>query len=119
MSINANVRNVLIVLAIAAVIALVPGGGTTANVVIQAISLIFLVSIVWVASIMYREHRTALYSLGDGRRAVLYAAVGVLALTLTGTARLWGTSAGSVAWLLLVGASVYAAGAVLWAARRY
>jgi hypothetical protein len=119
MSINANVRNVIIVLAIAAVVALVPGGGTTANVVIQAVSLIFLASIVWVGSIMYREHRTALYSLGDGRRAILYAAAGVLAVTLTGTAQLWRTSAGSVAWLVLVGASIYAACAVLWAARKY
>jgi hypothetical protein len=119
MSINANVRNVVIVLAIAAVVALVPGGGTTANVVIQAISLLFLVSIVWVASIMYREHRSALYSLGDGRRAVLYAALGVLAVTVTATPQLWRTSAGSVAWLVLVGAAVYAACAVLWAARKY
>jgi hypothetical protein len=119
MRINANVRNVLIVLAIAAVVALAPGGGTAGNVVIQAISLIFLASLVWVASIMYREHRTALYSLGEGRRAVLYAALGVLAITLTATARLWRTSAGSVAWLVLVGASVYAAGAIIWAARKY
>lgn len=119
MSINANVRNVVIVLALAAVVALLPGGGTTANVVLQAISLIFLVAIIWVAAIMYREHRTALYALGDGRRAALYAALGVLALTLTATAQLWRTSAGSVAWLVLVGASVYTGGAVIWAARKF
>ncbi len=119
MSINANVRNVLIVLAIAAVVALAPGGGTTANVVIQAVSLIFLAALLWVASIMYREHRGALYALGERRRAALYAAAAVLALTLTGTAMLWRTSAGSVAWLVLVGASVYTGGAVIWAARKY
>jgi multisubunit Na+/H+ antiporter MnhB subunit len=119
MSINANVRNVLIVLAIAAVVALAPGGGTTANVVIQAVSLIFLAALIWVASIMYREHRNALYALGEGRRAALYAAAAVLALTLTGTAMLWRTSAGSVAWLVLVGASIYTGGAVIWAARKY
>ena len=119
MSINTNVRNVLIVLAIAAVVALVPGGGTTANVVIQAVSLIFLASIVWVASIMYRQHHAALYSMGEGKRAALYAAVGVLAITLTATPQLWLTSAGSVTWLVLVGASVYTGFAVVWAARKY
>lgn len=119
MSINPNVRNVLIVVAIAAVVALVPGGGTTANVVIQAVSLIFLAALLWVASIMYREHRTTLYSLGEGRRAALYAAVAVLAVTLTATAQLWRTSAGSVAWLVLIGASIYTGGAVIWAARKY
>ena len=107
MRINANVRNVLIVLALAAVVALVPGGGTTANAVIQAVSLLFLGAIIWVGAIMYREHRSA-----------LYAAVAVLAVTLTATAQLWRTSAGSVAWLVLVGASIYTGGAVIWAARK-
>ena len=40
-------------------------------------------------------------------------------MTLTATHRLWDTPAGSVAWLVLVGASVYAGCAVIWAARRY
>jgi hypothetical protein len=119
MSINANVRNVVIVLAIAAVIALVPGGGSTASVIIQALSLAFLAAILWVAALMYREHRTTLYSLGDRRRGLLYAAVAVLAVTLTATPQLWQTSAGSVAWLLFVGGSVYAGVTVILAARRY
>lgn len=119
MTINPNVRNVLIVLTIAAVVAIAPGGGTTAGVVIQFVSLAFLASILWVASIMYREHRIALFSLGDRRRAILYGAAGVLAITLTGTHRLWSSPSGSVAWLVLVGGSVYAGVAVIWAARKY
>lgn len=119
MRINANARNIVIVLAIAAVIALVPGGGTTANVIIQAISLAFLAAIAWVALQMYREHRTTLYSFGDRRRAALYAAAAVLAVTLTATARLWQSPAGSVAWLILLGGAVYTGGAVIWAARKY
>ena len=39
---NTTVRNVLIVLAIAAVVALVQGGVTAANVAIQAVTLAFL-----------------------------------------------------------------------------
>ena len=46
-------------------------------------------------------------------------AVGVLAVTLTATHRLWASPAGSIAWLVLVGASVYVGFAVVWAARRY
>jgi hypothetical protein len=119
MKINANVRNVLIIVLIAAVVAIAPGGGTGANVVVQAVSLFFLAAIAWVASIMYRQYRTELYSLGDGRRAALYVAVGVAAVTLTATARLWSTSAGSVAWLVLMGAAIYTTFAVVWAARKY
>ena len=112
-------RNVAIIAAIAAVVAFLPGGGRGASVLIAAISLAFLASIGWVAAIMYRERRTSLYGLGDTRRGALYAAAGVLAITLTATSRMWSTPTGSVAWLLLVGAAVYVVVAVVIAARRY
>jgi hypothetical protein len=119
MSFNvAAVRNAAIILAIAAVVAFVPGGGTSASVVVVAISLAFLASLGWVMMVLYREHRTSLYSLGN-RRAALYAAGGVLAITLTATSRLTSSSLGSVAWLLLVGAAVYVLVAVVISARRY
>ncbi|MBV9839068.1 MAG: hypothetical protein JO156_13190 [Solirubrobacterales bacterium] len=116
---NANVRNLLIVLAIAALVALVPGGGTGANVALQAASVAFLAALAWFASILYRQHRLELDSLGDRRRAALYISLGVATVTLTATPRLWHTSAGSVAWLVLMGAAVYTVVAVVWSARRY
>ena len=85
----------------------------------QAVSLAFLASLAWFASVMYRQHRVTLYSLGDGRRAILYVAAGVATLTLTGTSRLWKSGAGEVAWLVLLGGAIYAAFAVIWAARKY
>ena len=50
-------------LAIAAMVAILPGGGTGANVVLHAVSLIFLAALAWVAAIIYREHRSSLYLL--------------------------------------------------------
>jgi hypothetical protein len=116
---NKNVRNVLIVLVIAALVALLPGGGSGANVALQAVSLAFLAALAWVAGIMYREHRVALYSLGDTRRAILYGAVAVATLTLTATSQMWSTAAGEIAWLALLIACVYAVVAVVLRARRY
>jgi hypothetical protein len=116
---NTTIRNILIVLAIAAVVALVQGGVTAANVAIQAVTLAFLGTIVWFAALTYRERRVSLYSLGDGRRALLYVAAGVATLTLTGTSKLWASGAGSVAWLLLLAGSAYAMFAVIWSARKY
>src|SRR5947209_8590085 len=101
MTINKNVRNVLIVLGIAALIVLLPGGGKGANVAIQAVSLAFLASLAWIASLMYREHRVALYALGDQRRAIVYVAAGVATLTLTATHRMWSTGTGTIVWFLL------------------
>jgi hypothetical protein len=61
----------------------------------------------------------ALYSLGDSRRAGLYAAVAVAVLTLTATSRLFATSAGVLVWLVLIGAAAYTVIAIVWAARSY
>jgi hypothetical protein len=115
----ATARNIVIILVIAALVVLIPGGGTGASTAMQALYLIFLATLVWFAVVMYRQHRVALYSLGDGRRAILYVAIGVAALTLTATSRLWSTGAGSVAWLLLMGAAIYAVVAIVWSARKY
>lgn len=115
----ATARNILIILAIAALIVLVPGGGTGASVAGQTVWVAFLATLGWFAVIMYRQHRVAIYSLGDRRRAIVYVALGVATLTLTGTSRMWNTSAGSVAWLVLMGAAVYAVIAVVISARRY
>lgn len=112
-------RNILIVLVIAALVVIVPGGGTGASVATQAVSIVFLGALGWFASIMYRQHRVDLYSLGDRRRGALYAAVGVGTLALTATSRMWATSGGSVAWLLLVGGAAYTVFAVVWSARKY
>jgi hypothetical protein len=117
--VNKNVRNIAIVLVLAALVVLIPGGGKGANVAIQAVSLAFLASIGWVASLMYRQHRLELYALGDAKRAVLYIAAGVATLTLTATTRLFSTAGGEIAWLVLLGAAVYAGFAVVWSARKY
>ena len=112
-------RNVAIVLAIAALVVLVPGGGTGATFALQAVSLLFLAVIGWFGYVSYRQHRFSLYALGDRRRAVLYGSIGLVVLTLTATSRLFTTTAGRVVWLLLLVAAAYAAFAVVWSARKY
>lgn len=115
----ATARNILIILAIAALVVLLPGGGTGANVALQALYLTFLATLGWFGVVMYRQHRSELYSLGDRRRAIVYAALVVAAVTLTGTSRLWRTGAGSVVWLVLIAGAVYAVAAIAWSARKY
>jgi TRAP-type C4-dicarboxylate transport system permease small subunit len=107
------------VLLIALLVDVVPGGGTAASVVGQAVLLAFLASLGWFAMIMYRQNRTSIYGLGDTRRAIVYVAVGVAVVTLTATSRLWRSPAGEVAWLVLLGGAIYAVVAVVVAARRY
>jgi hypothetical protein len=113
-----TLRNIGIILLIAAIVVFVPGGGTGANVVTQAVSLAFLATLGWFAFIMYRQHRYSLWSLGDRSRIVLYVAVGIAAVTLTATSEMWRTPLGSVAWLLLIGCAIYSVVAVVLSARR-
>jgi hypothetical protein len=115
----AAARNIAIILAIAALVDVIPGGGTGASVALQAVYLVFIATLGWFAALMYRQRRSSLYSLGERRRALLYAAIAVGAVVLTGTTRMWQTSAGQVAWLILLGVAVYAIIAIFWSARRY
>lgn len=112
-------RNVVIILAIAALADFIPGGGTGASITLQAIYLVFLATIGWFAVLMYRQHRLTLYALGDRRRALLYVSAALAVVVLTGTTRMWQSSLGQVAWLVLLGAAVYAMIAIFWTARRY
>jgi hypothetical protein len=119
MKINTTVRNWLIILAIAALVVVVPAGGTVAKVALEVVSIAFLATIAWVSARMYREHRMTLYALGDRRRAVVYVAVGVVALTLTASPRMLVGGPLTVLWLLLIAGGAYAVFAVFRAARRY
>jgi hypothetical protein len=104
---------------LAALVVLIPGGGQGANIAIQLVSLAFLGGLGWIAYLMYRQHRADLYGLGDTKRATLYIAAAVVALTLTATSRLWSTPGGEIVWFALLVAAVYAGFAVIWSARRY
>jgi hypothetical protein len=113
-------RNIVIVLAVTAVVVYAPGGGTASQIIIQAVWIAFLAAMAWFALIMYRQHRVSLYSVGDGRRTALYVAVGVAVLALTARTRLWNVGgAGVLVWCILIIAAVYTVIAIVWAARSY
>lgn len=114
-----TVRNVLIILALAAVVVYVPGGGTGGAVVGQALSIVFLGTLAWLAIRLYREHRVAIFSLGERIRAVGYGSVALAVLAVTATPRLWGSGAGTLAWFVLVGLAAAGAFAVVRAAQQY
>jgi hypothetical protein len=101
------VRNVVIILALAAGVDLLPGGGNASQAILEALVVIMLGSIAYLAMRLYRERRTELYSLGDRNRLVLYASFGLITITVVATDRLWNTGIGTIAWFALIGAAVY------------
>lgn len=114
-----TLRNVLIILALAAVVMLVPGGGNASAAILQVLVIAMLGSIGWFAVRLYREHRSDIYALGDRNRGILYASAGLVAITVTATDRLWETGPGTVVWIALLALAGWGVYVVFRASREY
>ena len=112
-------RNVAIVLLLAAAIAFIPGGGTTAALVGAILSTLIMVSLVFFAYRFYREHRLELDGLGDRWRGLLYGAIGVVVLALAALPRLRDSSGGTLIVVALLAGAAYAFYAVWRHYREY
>ncbi len=82
-------RNVAIVLAIAAAVYFIPGGGRAASTFEAALWVAFGLGIGYFALRMYREHHIALYGLGDRHRGLLYGAVALGVFVWVVRERMW------------------------------
>jgi hypothetical protein len=114
-----NLRNVAIILVIAAAVDLLPGGGRAAATFTAALWVAFGLGIALIGLRLYREHRVAIYSLGDAHRALFYGGIALGAFLWAGRVRMWQTSLGELLWWVLAGAVVYAAIEVVRRARSY
>jgi TRAP-type C4-dicarboxylate transport system permease small subunit len=112
-------RNIAILLVIAAVVAFVPGGGRAANLVSAVLSIAFAGGLAFFFGRQYMERRTDLYTLEDRHRGFLYGAVGVGAVTIAAASRLTASAAGTVAFVALLGAVAYVLVFVYRAWRQY
>ena len=101
-------RNVGIILVLAAAVAFVPGGGTTADVVAGILSTLILASLVLLAARFYRDRRVDIDGLGDRWRALLYGAIAVAVLDMAARPRLSETDGGTLVWIALLGVAAYA-----------
>jgi hypothetical protein len=112
-------RNVAIVLAIAAVVHFVPGGGRGARTFEQLLYVLFGLAIGFIVLRAYRERRVSLAALGDRSRGLLYLVCGlVLALY---EARWYLDEGGlrELVWFVLAGVGLWAALEVYRQARSY
>jgi len=102
------VRNAAIVMALALAVAFAPHGGNAADAVLTAITMGFLAAIAWAAFVFSRQRQLTLATLSDGRRALLYGALGLIALLVAGSDEMFSSGSGTLAWILLLGASIAA-----------
>lgn len=93
---------------LALAVAFVPAGGNAADALLAAIAMGFLAAIAWTVFVLSRQNQLTLAALSDGRRAILYGAIGLIALLIAGSDELFASGGGTLAWILLLGASVAA-----------
>jgi hypothetical protein len=101
-------RNILIILALAAIVTFAPGGGDTAALINAVLLTLLNVVFVYFGVRFYRERRLDIYALGDRGRALLYGGLAGIVLALAGTRRWLDTGGGTVLWVLLIGGSLVA-----------
>ncbi len=101
-----NVRNVAIILLLALVVAFAPNGGNVANAILTALTMGFLAGITWMLYVLSRENQLTLATLGDGRRAIFYGAIGLIVLAIAGASELFSTGGGTLLWILMLVAGV-------------
>jgi len=101
-------RNVAIILVIAAAVAFVPGGGRVASAVEATLWVGFAIGFAAIGLRMYRERRMDLYALGDRHRALLYYGIATAVFAIAARARMWQTGVGELVWFLLVIGVAYA-----------
>jgi len=117
---NKLLRNFAILILIAVAVWQLPGGGTATASANNILGLLFAGGLVFFGYRMYMEHRTSLFMLEDRVRALLYGSVGLLALALIATQRLWDEGGlGVLVWLALIGAGAYGCVTVYRAWREY
>jgi hypothetical protein len=108
-----TVRNVLIILALAAIVDFLPGGGAAADTVMAALTMIFLATVAWFIYRLYNEQQMTLATLRDPQKAGLFGAVGGIALLIVALDEFRSWTGGLLLWIALMVGCV-AAIAFIW-----
>jgi hypothetical protein len=98
-----HLRNIAIIVALALIVWLVPGGARASLTVSNVLGLIFAAGFVFFGYRFYMEHREEIMGLEDRQRGILYASLTLIAISLIGTERMWNSGGGAILWLALIG----------------
>lgn len=99
-----HVRNILILLVLAAVVWQLPGGRTGTYTIYNLLTVILTAGLLFFGYRIYMENRGTLFGLGDRNRGLLYGSVALVAFGLIATTRLWNEGGiGVLLWIGLIG----------------
>ena len=101
-------RNLGIIMLLALIVAFLPSGDNFAEALLTALTMGLLAGLAWMIYTFSRQNQMTLATLTDGRRALLYGAVGLIVLLIAGTDKLFDTGGGTLLWILLLAGAVAA-----------
>jgi hypothetical protein len=114
-----HLRNIAILILLALIVWLVPGGGTAGATVSNVLGIAFAASLLFLGFRLYMEHRDSIFGLPERQRGILYASMALAAVALAGTSHLWSTGGGTILWIVFVGAAAFGLYSVWQAYRAY
>jgi hypothetical protein len=118
---NKHLRNIAIIVLLAAAVWKLPGGGDTSDAILTLLLVILWAGVLFFGYRLYMEHRMTIHSLDDRMRALLYGSLVVVVLTLVATSRLWNEAGGLgvLIWFGLLGLAGWGLATVWRAYREY
>ena len=115
-----TLRNIAIVVGLALVVWLLPGGDTGADFVGNLLTVIFLSGLLFFGYRLYMEHRTTLFDLEDRMRMILYVAAGLFVMAIVATGRLWDSGGPYILlWFAMIASASYGGYVVFRSTRQY
>jgi hypothetical protein len=115
-----HLRNIAIIVAIAVVVWLVPGGDTASVTISNLLSIVFVGGLLFFGYRLYMEHRETIFGLPERNRGILYAAIALGAITLVATGRMWDAGGlGAMLWLAFIVLAIWGLFSVWRAYREY
>ena len=101
-----GVQVAAIVAGLAAIVAFVPHGGSTAGFIGRIISISLTVLFALFAMRIYQTFREDIYGLGERHRAILYASLGGFVLAMAWRPELVATGAGTLLFVAMIAAAI-------------
>jgi hypothetical protein len=114
-----HLRNAAIIVVLALIVWLVPGGDTASSTLSSLIGIAFAAGLLFFAYRIYMERRDTLFGLEERQRGILYASLALATVAIVGTRRMWDTGAGALVWMVMVCLAAFGAYSVWQAYRQY
>jgi hypothetical protein len=115
-----HLRNIAIIVGLALIVWLVPGGDTASRAIGNLLSIVFIGGLLFFGYRLYMEHRETIFGLPERNRGILYAAFALGTITLVATGRMWDEGGlGAMLWLAFMVLAIWGLFAVWRAYREY